>query len=315
MSLASKRTLPLALALAALVVAVFWPVLRGELVYDDLEVVAQNPALRNAALLPEALTGAYWDFLDEESAARIGYWRPLTTVVLFAAQQVGGGSPAAFHAFSIALHAAAAIAVFLLVRRLTRGDLPGLCAAVLFALHPVQVESVAWISAISDPLQGLLVLLGLVAHLRWREAGSPGLPLVPALCLGTALMAKESAIALLPLVIALDLGRPRTESRTESRTASLTEIGTAAQPVLRAYAPLAAICLLYFLARVAVFGDWQAGLDRVSLHLELPFSRMLELRAEFFGGALELLAWPAQLTLFREVRPVVGSFEPDSCAP
>lgn len=284
-----------AAGLALLVALVFWPALGGELVYDDLEVVAQNPALRSAERLPEALGAAYWDFLDADSAARIGYWRPLTTLALFTAQQLGGGATAAFHGLALALHALACVAAFLLVRRLVRDDLAGFCAALLFALHPLHVEPVAWISAISDPLQGLLVLCGLLAHLRWREAGSEGRTLVPALCFALALTAKESAIAFLPLVAAVDLGRRRADDEP--------------QPIAAAYAPLFALIALYVGARMAVFGDWRAGFDRVSLPLDLPFSRMLALRAEFFGGALELLAWPARLNLFRELRPEGNGFD------
>ena len=305
-----NRTRLAAVALAAVVVAVFWPALRGELVYDDLQVVARNPCLRSFDRLPEALTGAYWDFLDEESAARIGYWRPLTTLALFAAQQLGGGAPWVFHAVALGLHAAAAAVAFLLLRRLGGGDPAAFAGALLFAVHPLQVEAVSWISAVSEPLQGLLVLLGLWAHLRWRDRGSVGVPVATACCLAAGLAAKESAAALVPMALALDFARSRRDSAAQPGGPGNHMTSGTGTPLLRAYGPLAVVGVLYALARMGVFHDWRAGFDRMPLHLGVPFARLASLRAEFFGGALELLAWPARLVLFREVRPVLPPSDP-----
>jgi tetratricopeptide (TPR) repeat protein len=279
------------LAIALLVIAlVHAAALGGEFVYDDLLLVGQNPALRSLARLPEALGAAYWGFLDADSAARIGYWRPLTTVALFLGHQLGGGSPAGFHAVSLLLHLAASAAVFVLARKLSGGAWIALATALLFGLHPVQVEAVAWISAVNDPLQALCVLLGLIAFLRWREGGSEGVPKVTCACLALALLAKESGAALVPLALVVDLSR-----------------GRRLQPFARAYAPLVLVGVGYWLTRALVFGHWAGGFDRITSYLYLDFVRSLTIRAELLGGAFELLAWPAQLSLFREVRPEVGA--------
>jgi len=247
------------LALVLLVVAlVHASALGGELVYDDLLLVGQNRALRSLAQLPDALGAAYWSFLDADSAARIGYWRPLTTIALFVGQQLGGGAPWGFHLVSLLLHLASTAAVCVLARRLTGSFWTGLATALLFGLHPVQVEAVAWISAVNDPLQALCVLLGLIAFLGWRERGSDGRPLATSRALG----------------------------------------------------PLVLVGLAYWATRALVFGHWAGGFDLVTSHLYLGTLRSLTLRAELFGGALELLAWPARLNLFREVRPEVPAADP-----
>ncbi len=267
--------------------------LGGELVYDDLLLVGRNPALRSLARLPEALGAAYWSFLDADSAARIGYWRPLTTIALFLGQQLGGGDPWGFHAVSLLLHLAATAAVHILVRRLTGRLFVGFAAGLLFGLHPVQVEAVAWISAVNDPLAALCVLTGLIGFLGWRERGSEGVPVVTCVCLALALLAKESGAALLPLALVVDLVR-----------------GSRPRPFIRAFGPLLLVSAAYVGTRALVFGHWAAGFDRVTSYLYLDLVRSLTIRAELLGGALELLAWPARLSLFREVRPEVAAADP-----
>jgi tetratricopeptide (TPR) repeat protein len=292
----------------------YWPALRGQFVYDDLWLAAQNPTIRSWSHLPQALTGAYWDFIDPERAARIGYWRPLTSIALFIGHQLGDGLPRAFHAVSLAVHACGVLAAFALARRLTRSSNVAFWTALLFALHPVQVEPVAWISAVNDPLHGLLTLLALDAFLRWRESGSPGYAVATPCLFLLALLAKENAIAIAPLLLAIDLGRSRTSGVVEASEVpgeSLSSrLAQRLRPFWRVWAPMLGAFALYWLARVAVFGDWRAGFDRVTTHLGLPLAREMTLRLELLGGYIGLLVWPSHLNLFREIRPVLPPWDP-----
>lgn len=282
----------LALVLA-IVAAVYWRGLAGEFVYDDLWLVGRNPAIHSLERLPEAFVRAHWDVADPAQAARVGYWRPLTSVALFTGYALGGGDPPAFHVVSLVCHLAAIALAFLLALRLTRSTPAALATALLFGLHPVQVEAVSWISAVNDPLSGAFCLAALLAHLRWRERGSRGWPLATAPLFALGLLAKESAIAFLPLVLALDAGRPVAAGEARFR------------PVWRAFAPALGVLVLYWLARIAVFGDAFAGFDRITSHLDATFAREITLRIELIGGALALLVAPLRLNLFREVRPEV----------
>ena len=94
---------PLAVALL-LTAIVFAPALFGELVYDDLQLVAGNPLLTSFANIPEMLTTPYLDVFDPDGSQSIGYWRPLTSIAMTFAQVSGGGNPLAFHALSILFH-------------------------------------------------------------------------------------------------------------------------------------------------------------------------------------------------------------------
>jgi protein O-mannosyl-transferase len=300
-SLRELAGLALALILAAVTL---WPILAGDFVYDDRMLVLQNPTIRDWSGLRAAWTSAYWDFLTPATAQRLGYWRPLTAVALYAGQMLGGGAAWGFHCVSLGLHLAAVGAAFFLARRLTRNTAVATVCALLFAVHPVQVEAVAWISSVNDPLYGVCVLAGLNAYLAWRERGSRGMPLLAAALFAVGLLAKENAVAFLPLVAALDLGR-RLRERGESGLSWRDRL----RPFWRAWAPLLAVLALYYGARVVIFDDPGAGVARITTDLRLPAGRLASLRVELFGGFLGLLAWPGETSLFREIRPQLASFD------
>lgn len=290
------------LALVLVVVAVFLPVLGGGFVYDDLWLAAQNPSLRGFDALVDSLGSSYWDFLDARSSAYVGYWRPLTSIALFVGHGLGDGSPQGFHIVSLALHTIAVLLAFAFAKRLTRDPWLALAAAALFGLHPVVVEPVAWISSVNDPLQAIFCLCALLTFQRWRERGSVGVPIATALSWLAALLAKESAVALIALIVAVDIAR-----RDVDRSTPLRE---RMKPVGRAYGSLLAAFALYYVARIAVFGDLWAGFDRTTGQLGLTAVREVSLRLELFGGALALMVWPASLNLFRDMRPEIGAFDP-----
>jgi tetratricopeptide (TPR) repeat protein len=258
--------------------------LAGELVYDDLLLVARNPRLTSFAHLPQVLTSGYWDFLEPREAEQIGYWRPLTAMALMVGHYLGRGEPWAFHALCVAIHTGATGAAFLLARRLSRSVWVASFAALLFGLHPLQVESVAWISALNDPLFGCLALFSLWAFVRWREGGSRGHAWLAATLFAAALLAKELSVAILPLAAVLDLARRRTDEARPS-------LGSFA-PGARAYGPFVAVLGAYYLARCFVFASPLAGFERITTDFGVGWPRLLALRAEILGGAIDLLAWP-----------------------
>ncbi|MEO6710811.1 MAG: tetratricopeptide repeat protein, partial [Planctomycetota bacterium] len=153
--------------------------------------------------------------------------------------------------------------------------------------------------SINDPLQAVFGLGSLMAFVAWRERGSKGLPLLSAALFIGALLSKESAIAMLPLLLVIDLGRRPAASADEPLSRSL-------RPFLRPYATMFAAFALYYAARVVVFGDIMAGFERTTGQLGLTTGRELSLRVELLGGALALMAWPQHLNLFRDTRPEIG---------
>ena len=166
---------------------------------DDLHVTA------NPGLLPPSLEGAA-SFWREPYG---GMYVPVTySFLMLEAWAAGGASGRAqdldarvFRLGSIALHAAAAVLVLLVLRALGAGDLPALAGALLFELHPLQVEAVAWISETRGLLAAVLGLGALVLHLR-----APTLlrRLAALLLFALALLAKPSAACLPLIALVLD---------------------------------------------------------------------------------------------------------------
>jgi tetratricopeptide (TPR) repeat protein len=123
--------------------------------------------------------------------------------------------PRLFHTVNLALHILAAWLVFLILRELVRADVPALAGAMLFLLHPVQVEPVAWVSGLKDVLFGVLSLTAIWQYIRLARASrsDPQLPnrqwwgryLFATAAFVLAMLAKPTAIVVPALVIVLDL--------------------------------------------------------------------------------------------------------------
>lgn len=278
--------------------------LSGELVYDDRLLIARNPLIADLANLTQLLGSGYWDFLAQQHAEHIGYWRPLTAVLQALAWAVDGSDPLLYHVLCVAVHLLAVAATFGLARGLTGRTRVAGITALLFGLHPAHVESVAWISALNDPLFGALTLLALERFLAWRRRGSRGLPVAGALAFALALLSKEMAAALLPLLLIFDLLRPA--------AAREPWIGPLSRPLApgRAYGPFAAVFVAYLAARMVVFASPFAGFDRVTTDFAVSATRLFLLRVELLGGSLEILSLPIHLNLFRPFRPHVSLLDP-----
>jgi hypothetical protein len=289
-----------AAALFLAVFAVYVSALRGEFVYDDLLVIQQNPQIASLANIPAIFGSSYWDFVDAESASHVGYYRPLTMVFITLAYSLGDGDPWTFHLFSLVAYALACCAAWRFAARLLHDEVAGFWAALLFTLHPLHVESVAWISALHDPLFACFGFLGLSSFLAWRDGGSAGLPWRAGAWFLLALLSKDAAVALFPIALACDWGRRHEQPAP----------GGFARRWLRPHVPFVCAFFLYYAARVLVFGDLLAGFDRQTTDFGVGAARLALLRLEFLGGAAWLLTWPADLNLFRPFQPELPAGSP-----
>jgi Flp pilus assembly protein TadD len=193
----------IAAALFAITFLAFAPALRlGLTNIDDRQYVTLNRDVR-AGLTPGGWTWAWTTF-------REGNWHPLTWLSLQADISLFGDRPAVFHATNVVLHAANAALLFLVLTVLTGAPWRVAPAAALWAVHPLRVESVAWVSERKDVLSvffGLLALLAYGYYVR-RPSASRYLAVVVALAL--SLLAKPMLITLPFLLLVLDwwpLGR------------------------------------------------------------------------------------------------------------
>lgn len=118
--------------------------------------------------------GTQWAF-------QTGYasnWHPLTWLSLMLDAQIFGTGPAGPHLTNVILHALNSVLLFLLLKRLTGALWPSALVASVFSIHPLRVESVAWVSERKDVLSGLFFMLTLLAYARYaqgvRRKGQPG---------------------------------------------------------------------------------------------------------------------------------------------
>ncbi len=216
----------LAVAVGLVAVAVFARLIGcGFTDWDDRGTIWGNPRLNPPSL---AAVGFYWTTLGQNTPGQL--YTPVTYTAWSALAAVAGRpvdafglrlQPAAFHAANVVLHATTAGLVYLLLARLSARRWPAAAGALLFALHPVQVEPVAWASGTKDVLCGLFSVAALLAYVaavratgrgprRWRYA-------VATASFGLAMLSKPTALMVPPMAAAVDvllLGRPvRTVAR------------------------------------------------------------------------------------------------------
>jgi Tfp pilus assembly protein PilF len=155
-----SHPLCLSLLLAVVTLAVYWRALSCEFIdYDDPDYFSNNPHV----LAGLNGSGIRWAFTTYSSAN----WHPLTWLSLMLDATLFGTGPAGPHLTNVLLHTANAFLLFLVLWRLTMKVWPGAAVAALFALHPLHVESVAWVAERKDVLSGFFFLLTLLAWVRY----------------------------------------------------------------------------------------------------------------------------------------------------
>lgn len=180
--------------LVALVLTAYIPALRAGFIWDDDRYVTANPALRDLHGL-----AALWTRLDVAPQ-----FYPLLHTALWMEHALFGLAPRGYHVVSVLFHAGSAI---LLWRILELLEVPGAwLAAAVFGVHPVHVESVAWISEQKNTLSGLFYLASALAFLAWTEEGHRGrLGPIAAAALFLAALLSKTVTSTLPLALGIVL--------------------------------------------------------------------------------------------------------------
>jgi tetratricopeptide (TPR) repeat protein len=156
------RAAAVCVALAAITFAVFGQTLGHEFVnFDDETYVSKNPMVTPGLTGP----GIVWAFLGVRSSN----WHPLTWLSHMLDCELYGLNPAGHHLTNVLLHTATVIALFLLLRQMTGALWRSAFVAAVFAIHPLRVESVAWVAERKDVLSGLFFMLTLAAYVRYAR--------------------------------------------------------------------------------------------------------------------------------------------------
>jgi protein O-mannosyl-transferase len=183
------------LVLAAAVLAVYFPVMGFDFVnLDDPLYVYENPHVR-AGITSE---GIRWAFTNLDA----NFWHPLTWLSHMLDWQLFGPWAGGHHAMGLLLHVANTLLLFVALARLTNRFRESAVVAALFALHPLHVESVAWVSERKDVLSTLFFMLTLLAYPRYVENPTPVRFVAVLTPYALGLMAKPMLVTV-PLVLLL----------------------------------------------------------------------------------------------------------------
>jgi protein O-mannosyl-transferase len=269
-----------ALLLAAVTATAFSPAFRaGYVALDDPLYVAGNPHVPGG-LTGDNLAWAFTTFLA-------GNWHPLTWLSLQLDATLFGTNPAGFHSTNVLLHAASAVLLYLALQALTGGRWRGALVAALFALHPLRVESVAWVSERKDVLSLLFGVAALWAYAEYARRPGAVRYLAVTLAFALSLLAKPMLVTLPFLLLVLD-GWPlrRAVGSADWRRLTLEK--------LPLFALAAASCVVTVLAQQA--GKAVGSVEVFSLSSRLANATVA--CATYLGMA----AWPLNLAPFYPYR-------------
>src|SRR5438874_9451020 len=170
--------------------------------YDDPRYVYENTKITSGL----SVSGIAWAFTHIHSMN----WHPLTTISHMLDCQLYALRPGWHHFTNVLLHTIAVLLLFLALRQMTGAFWQSAFVAAVFAIHPLHVESVAWIAERKDALSGVFFMLTLIAYLHYTRAPSIGRYLTVALVVALGLMSKPMLVTLPFVLLLLDywpLGR------------------------------------------------------------------------------------------------------------
>jgi tetratricopeptide (TPR) repeat protein len=271
-----------ALAVVALTWAVFLPVLGfGFISLDDPDYVARNPHVARGLTL-ESLRWA-------AQAVVVANWHPLTMLSHLVDVELYGLDPRGHHLTNLLLHLANTALVFLLVRRFGGGLGGAGLVAAWFGIHPLHVESVAWVAERKDLLSALFFLLSLLAWERWVVTRRRWRYVVALAWFACGLLAKPMVVTLPCILLLLDLwplGRLDPDALRSPRRAL-----PALWPLLREKLP-------FFLLTAAASALTLATQDRaLSALANLSIGARLANASTAYATYLEQTLWPTGLAI------------------
>jgi len=295
-----------ALLLLVVGLAVYLNTLFNDFVIDDRLQIVDNPYVHKLEGLRQIFTSDVWAFAGEKGPGV--YYRPLMYACWVPVWRVCEASPVGYHVLNVLLHAGVALVVALWLLRMQANPTTAWLAALLFAVHPVHTEAVAWISALPDLQCALFFLLGFWLYLGaeraegWRRYA---LLTGVGVCVLLALLAKEIGVALPAMLFLYGLERRRRE------TGNSREGQTAAAPSRRSeklffYVALALAVIAYLLMRRQALGG-------ANVASALPVGVGARLMAGWVGllyWYTRLLVLPVRLSAFHVLPLPTGFLDP-----
>lgn len=280
------------LSLAAVTLAVFWNVqFHDFILYDDLPYVVLNRHVQSG------LTGGslFWAVTTME----MSNWHPLTWLSLMLDYDLFRLNPAGYHWTNLLIHIAGAILLFSLLRRMTEDIWKSALVAALFAVHPLHVESVAWVSERKDVLSAFFWFLTMGAYVRYTERPGAGNYLLIIAAFSLGLLAKPMLVTLPFVLILLDIWplRRLPVPFTRSNRTLPDDVGGRGvtwSHALREKLPFFFLALLSSVVTYLAQMSWKAMPSLEALPLETRLANALIAYVQY----IVKMFWPVDLAFF-----------------
>ena len=277
-------------ALAAITWLVFGRTLGHQFVtYDDPQYVYSNPDVVRGLSLP----GIVWAFTHTVA----GNWHPLTMISHMLDCQLYGLKPGGHHFTNVLLHTIVVVLLFLVLRQMTGALWRSAFVAALFAIHPLHVESVAWISERKDVLSAVFFMLTLGAYVRYVRKRSLTAYLLALLLFALGLMSKPMLVTVPFVLLLLDywpLNRirdPRSEVKGQPAHRGPAASGwSVIRGLVIEKLPLLALSAVSSLVTLLVHSPGAIE--------QLPFAWRLNNAAVSYVAYIWQMFWPARLATF-----------------
>jgi tetratricopeptide (TPR) repeat protein len=271
----------------------FLTALGNDFAYDDRTQILQNEFIRSIANVPKALVTEAWFWRQQQdkdpnrdNKATTPYYRPVFTVYLMIGWQLFQDYATAWHFANILMHLIAVLLVFLVLEKITGDITLASIATIIFAIHPLRSETVAWISGLTDLILAILLLSSFYLYMFFREtndkkylAGSLGLYLL-------AIFSKEPAATYPLLIGAYEMFFVNQDSPVKARIKS----------ALTSAAPFLLIACFYFAMRRYSLGFWLNDVH----YRHYSIITVLLTEPIVICKYLGLFLWPLKLSIYHE---------------
>ena len=184
--------------IALLSIAIYANTLSMDFVWDDLTQIKENLKIRSLRNVPSMFTSDVWSGVGQESP----YYRPIFTLSTAADYFISGKNPSGYHLTNILLHAAVSVMFYILALKILGNELASVSAVLVFTVHPVHAEAIAWISGRNEPLAALFMFASLYSYILYRDKTKILYLILSVFLFFIALLSKELAVTL-PLIILL----------------------------------------------------------------------------------------------------------------
>ncbi len=257
-----------------------------EFVWDDHPQIVENRSVQSWRYVPRYFTSHVWASVYPQG----NYYRPLFLLWLRVNHALFGLQPRGWHLASVMAHLLVTLWVYCLALRLTKDRGAAVFAGIIFGLHPVHVESVAWVSGVTDPLMCLFLLPSFLYYLDFRERiGNGRRRLALSLLLyALALLAKETAVVF-PLIVFAHAWIDDVEPQAVAGAGSwVKRVGRCLFQVV----PYLTLSAAYLAVRMVVLRDYSSVINPMS-----PLT-MAQTWPSLLLFYLKLLVWPFGLSVF-----------------